>query len=413
MPRRSDPDPRRLRRQRVLGASSRRVPLTASTTCHYPRAMPVYDDPVDAHLLDPSALCDWTAAIVRSVGTPPDIADDVAEVLLASDRRAIASHGTARLTQYVSLVEAGVMDPVARPVIVRQRAALVLMSAQNGWGHHACRVAMDLAIERARDAGTATVVVRRSNHYGIAGWYALRAAAQGLIGMSFTNSSPLVAPTRARVSLLGTNPIAVAAPAGRFGTFCLDMATSTVPRGRIEVAARRGWSLPVGWAIDVEGKPATTPDAALAGSLHPLGGEESMGGYKGYGLATVVELLTGILGGAAFGPNIVSLFSTHEGPADLGQAFMVIDPVAIDDQPGGFEHRMEELLARLVEAPLAPDAPGPVLVHGAPEEAAERRAAERGIAVDGEHYRSLVALGERLGVPVPSGLLRSVAQAAP
>jgi LDH2 family malate/lactate/ureidoglycolate dehydrogenase len=185
------------------------------------------------------------------------------------------------------------------------------------------------------------------------------------------------------------------------------MATSTVPRGRIEVAARRGWTLPVGWAIDAEGNAATTADAALAGSLHPLGGEEATGGYKGYGLAMVVELLTGILGGAAFGPNVVSLFSTHEGPADLGETFMVIDPAAIDDSPGGFEGRLETLLAQLVAAPVTPDAPGPVLVHGAPEAQAERRADERGIAVDGEHYRSLVSLGERLGVAVPATLVRA------
>jgi LDH2 family malate/lactate/ureidoglycolate dehydrogenase len=369
--------------------------------------MPVYEDPVDARFLDTGTLQAWTAEVVQRMGTPRDIAEDVAEVLVASDRRGIASHGTARLTQYVALVEAGVMDPVARPITLRERPALVLMSAQNGWGHHASRVAVDLAIERARDTGTATVVVRRSNHYGIAGWYALRAAAQGLIGISLTNSSPLVAPTRSRQPLLGTNPIAVAAPAGRFGTFCLDMATSTVPRGRIEVAARRGWTLPVGWAIDAQGSPATTAEAALEGSLHPLGGEEHSGGYKGYGLAMVVELLTGILGGAAFGPNVVSLFSTHEGPADLGETFVVIDPAAIDDATGGFERRLETLLGQLVEAPVAPDAPGPVLVHGAPEAEAERRADDRGIAVDGEHYRSLVELGERLGVPVPATLLRS------
>jgi LDH2 family malate/lactate/ureidoglycolate dehydrogenase len=121
----------------------------------------------------------------------------------------------------------------------------------------------------------------------------------------------------------------------------------------------------------------------------------------------VVELHTGILGGAAFGPNVVSLFSTHEGPADLGETFVVIDPAAIDDAAGGFERRLETLLGQLVEAPVAPDAPGPVLVHGAPEAEAERRADDRGIAVDGEHYRSLVELGERLGVPVPATLLRS------
>lgn len=373
--------------------------------------MPVYEDPVDARLLDPSTLRDWTAAVVRSIGTPPDIADDVAEVLLASDRRAIASHGTARLPQYVSLVEAGVMDPAARPVIVRERPALVLMSAQNGWGHHAGRVAVDLAIERAREAGAATVVVRRSNHYGIAGWYALRVAAQGFIGVSLTNSSPLVAPTRSRVALLGTNPIAVAAPAGRFGTLCLDMATSTVPRGRIEVAARRGWTLPGGWAIDEEGYPATTPDAALAGALQPLGGTEETGGYKGYGLSLVVELLTGILGASAFGPNVISLFSTA-GSADNGQAFLVLDPRVIDDEPGGFEQRLETLLGQLVASPTIPGAPGPVLFPGQPEAEAERRADERGIAVDAEHHRTLVALGDRLGVPFAPGILRTPGGAA-
>ena len=135
--------------------------------------------------------------------------------------------------------------------------------------------------------------------------------------------------------MLGTNPIAIAAPAGRFGSFCLDMATSTVPRGRIEVAARRGEALPVGWAIDADGRPALTPESALAGALHPLGGEEATAGYKGYGLALAVDMLTGVLAGAAFGPNIIGLFST-EAPSDLGQAFIVIDPAAIDEA-GAFE----------------------------------------------------------------------------
>ena len=362
--------------------------------------MPVYDDPTDARALDAAALQQWTAAIVEGIGTPPDIAADVAEVLVASDRRGIASHGTARLPLYASLVEGGDMDPVARPTIQRQRPALVLMDAHNGWGNHACRVGVDLAIERARELGSCTVVLRGSNHYGIAGWYALRAAQQGLIGVSMTNSSPLVAPTRSRVPMLGTNPIAIAAPAGRFDAFCLDMATSTVPRGRIEVAARRGWSLPVGWAIDIEGNPATTPEAALEGSLHPLGGTEATGGYKGYGLALVVELLTGILGGAAFGPNIVSLFSVHAGPSDLGETFMVIDPSAIDE-PGAFEARLEELIEQLIAAPTVPDAPGPVLIPGAPEAAAERLAAQRGVVIDREHHESLLDMGLRMGIPLP------------
>ena len=177
-----------------------------------------------------------------------------------------------------------------------------------------------------------------------------------MIGISLSNTSPLVAPSRARQPLIGTNPIAIAAPAGRFGAFCLDMATSTVPRGRIEVAARRGEMLPIGWAIDAEGRPATTPEAALAGALQPLGGAEESGGHKGYGLSLAVDMLTGVLAGASFGPNIVGLFST-DGPSDLGQAFIVLDPAAIDP-PGVFEDRLEGYLEQLVAAPPCAGRPG-------------------------------------------------------
>jgi LDH2 family malate/lactate/ureidoglycolate dehydrogenase len=361
--------------------------------------MPVYQDPDDPRALNADSLQAWTAAVLGGLGTPEDVAADVAEILLASDRRGIASHGTARLPQYVSLVDAGVVDPAARPVLEKDLPGLGRFDARNGWGHHASRVAIDTAIERARTNGAWTAVVRRSNHYGIAGWYALRAAEAGMIGMSLTNSSPLVAPTRARIPMVGTNPIAIAAPAGRFGSLCLDMATSTVPRGRIEVAARRGEALPVGWAIDVDGLPATTPDAALGGALQPLGGGEETAGYKGYGLALIVDLLTGVLGGAAFGPNIIPLFSTHDGIADLGQLFWVIDPAALDD--AGFEVRLEQYCEQLVAAPLIPDAPGRVLIPGEPEAAAERRSAARGIVIDREHHEKLGVLADRFGVPLP------------
>jgi LDH2 family malate/lactate/ureidoglycolate dehydrogenase len=200
--------------------------------------------------------------------------------------------------------------------------------------------------------------------------------------------------------MLGTNPIAVAAPAGRHGTLCLDMATSTIPRGRIEVAARRGETLQAGWAIDRDGRPALTPHAALDGSLQPLGGSEATGGYKGYGLSLVVDMLTGILGGAHFGPEVVPLFSTHDGEADLGHAFIVIDPTAFDEA-GAFEARLEHALDLLVAAPTIADAPGRVVVPGEPEAEAELRAEAGGIVVDPEHYAALEALGTRFGLPLP------------
>jgi LDH2 family malate/lactate/ureidoglycolate dehydrogenase len=362
--------------------------------------MPVYEDPADGATIRAPLLRAWVAALLAALETPVDIAEDVAEILLAADRRGIASHGTARLPNYAALVEAGVMDPAARPVVERERAALCLIDARNGWGHHASRVAVDWAIERARSAGSAVAVVRNSNHYGIAGWYALRAAAAGLIGLSFTNSSPLVAPTRAVRPLIGTNPIALAAPAGRRGTFCLDMATSTIPRGRIEVAARRGETLLPGWAIGPDGRPATTPEAALAGALLPLGGLEETAGYKGYGLSLGIDILTGVLSGATFGPNIVGLFST-DAPSDLGHAFWVIDPDAIGEA-GAFERGLEGYLVQLTSAETIPDAPGRVLVPGEPETEAERRADARGVVLDARHHRSLVELGERLGVAFPA-----------
>jgi LDH2 family malate/lactate/ureidoglycolate dehydrogenase len=359
----------------------------------------VYQDPVDGVTVGANDLQTWTEALVRSIGTPADIAGDVAEILLASDLRGIASHGTARLPQYLKLVAAGVMDPVARPVKDKGKAAMARFDARNGWGHHAARVATDDAIARAREVGAAISVVRNTNHYGIAGWYAMRIAREGLVGVSLTNTSPLVAPTRARLSMLGTNPIAVAAPAGKHGLLVLDMATSTIPRGRIEVAARRGELLPVGWAIGPDGSPARTPEEALRGALQPLGGEEGSGGYKGYGLALIVELLTGILGNAAFGPNIIGLFST-EGKSDLGQFFMAIDPEAFDDRTG-FTARLERLLDQLTTAPTIPGAPGPVLYPGQPEAEQEAKSRRHGIAIDSQHHASLQELAVRHGIPFP------------
>jgi LDH2 family malate/lactate/ureidoglycolate dehydrogenase len=356
--------------------------------------------PIEGIALPPDALTEWTAALLERAGTPADIAADVAEILVASDRRGIASHGTARLPNYLALVEAGVMDPAARPVKDAGRGALARFDAGNGWGHHAGRIAVDWAIAAAAEHGIAAATVRNSNHYGIAGWYALRASDAGLIGISLTNSSPLVAPTRSRLPLVGTNPIAIAAPAGRWGSLCLDMATSTITRGRVEVARRRGESLPVGWAIDAEGNPATTPEAALDGALLPLGGDEEHAGYKGYGLGLIVDLLTGVLAGASFGPNIVGLFST-EAPSDLGQSYVVLDPLAADPS-GGFVTRLERYLDQLTSAPTIPEAPGRVLVPGEPEIEAERRSAEYGVLLDAGHHEGLVELGARYRLPFPA-----------
>jgi len=361
--------------------------------------VPVFEYPPDGIAVDADALEAWTRAIVGAVGTPSDIAEDVAAVLVASDLRGIASHGTGRLPVYVSLVGAGVVDATARPERIGGTTALALWDGHNGWGPHAGRVLIDDAIERARELGIAVSTVRHANHFGIAGWYAMRAADRGLIGVTMTNTSPLVAPTRGRTKLLGTNPIAVAAPAGRHERLVLDMATSTITWGRLLVAVRRGQDVPDGGAIDAAGLTTTSPAEALrGGALLPLGGLEESGGYKGFGLALVVDVLTGVLAGASFGSRVAP-FSLTDGPSNLGQLFLAIDPDAIEP---GFEARVEMLLDELVHAPTALGAPGPVIIPGQPEAEREREQRSGGVILDPAHYESLVELGDRLRIAFPA-----------
>jgi LDH2 family malate/lactate/ureidoglycolate dehydrogenase len=355
-------------------------------------------------------LHNWTVAVARRVGTPGDIAADVADVLIAGDLRGIASHGTARLPVYISLIEGGVMDPLGRPSIDGGTEVMRVWDARNGWGQHAGRVLMDDAIDRARSLGLAASLARHANHFGIAGWYAMRAASQGLIGICMTNTSPLVAPTRGRTPLLGTNPIAVAAPAGRHGLLVLDMATSTVTWGHLLVASRRGQEIAPGVAIDADGRPTVSPMAALrGGALLPLGGAEETRGYKGYGLALIVDILTGVLAGAIFGPHVVPV-SLTEGPSNLGQQFMAIDPTRIGSS--GFVDRLEMFVDELTTAPTALGAPGPVLMPGQPEQARELEQQRSGILLDAAHHRALCELADRLGIPFPPLAAQAHAPAA-
>lgn len=367
--------------------------------------MPIGEGRVNIVRVEADRLRDWTVDVVRRLSTPPDIAADVADVLVAADLRGVASHGTFRLPVYASLAEAGVIAVEARPQRDGGTAVLTRWDAANGWGPHAGRVLMDDAIERAKTFGMAASIAHRASHFGIAGWYAMRAAANGLIGVTMSNASPLVAPTRGRTRILGTNPLAVAAPSGRFGMLVLDMATSAVTWGRVLVADRRGTEIPSGVAIDNDGHPTTSTARVLhGGALLPLGSYEATAGYKGYGLALVVDILTGVLAGANFGSRVIP-FSTTSGASDLGQLFLAIDPAAADG--GDFAARVEALCDELVNAPRAPDAPGPVLIPGQPEAEQEGEQEQHGIRMEVAQLEALIELGERLGSPFPA------AQAAP
>lgn len=353
-------------------------------------------------------LHQFVCAVFERLGVPAEDARICADVLLAADLRGIESHGVSRLMLYVNRIRNGTLSPVTKLQIIREGPTTAVLDAQNGMGMVAGHHAMSLAIRKARAFGLGAVVVRNSSHYGIAGYYALMAAKEGMIGMSFTNARPSVAPTFGVEPMLGTNPIAFACPTDEPFPFCFDAATSVSQRGKIEVLARLRKPTPEGWVIDRQGKPATDSQAILAGlpkdlyAFLPLGGAgEELGGHKGYGLATMVEILCSALSG---GPFLKELSDQDEQgrpkPSRLGHFFLALDIqrfLPLEE----FKRLVGEILRALRASAKAP---GAERIYTAGEKAflREQMIRAQGVPIDPPLWESLRKLGEELGVPLPS-----------
>ncbi|XP_067003787.2 uncharacterized oxidoreductase YjmC [Anabrus simplex] len=302
------------------------------------------------------------------VGCGKDSAKQQAQLLVAADYRGHFSHGLNRLEIYLNDIRKKLCDPNGEPRIMKQTSATALVNGMNSLGAVVGNFCMRLAITKAADTGVGLVVANNSNHFGMAGYYSEQAVKVGMVGLSFTNTSPLMCPTGAKQAALGTNPLSIAAPIGvglGAEAFVLDMATTSVALGKIEIQIRKEQPIPLGWALDEEGNPTTDPQVAYnARRMMPLGGLEETSGYKGYGLAMLVEILCGILGGSNFGPFIRDWESDNE-QANLGQCFIAIDPKCFGD---GFRERMEHLVKYLRDMPPV-EKGKPVLVPGDPEKA--------------------------------------------
>jgi len=240
--------------------------------------------------------------------------------------------------------------------------AIALVDGKNALGQVVGKYCMDLAIEKAKKFGIGMVAARGSNHYGICGYYTMMAMEQDLIGFTCTNTSPLMVPTRGMKAGLGTNPLSLGMAACDGDEFVLDMATTAVALGKIELAIRKGEDIPEGWALGPDGKVTRNAEEAFKASLlMPLGGVEHNSGYKGYGLGLMVEILCGILAGSHFGPNIRP-WKTGDKVADLGQCFMAINPEAFAH---GSKERLTMLLKQLRDLPASGEMP--ILIAGDPE----------------------------------------------
>jgi LDH2 family malate/lactate/ureidoglycolate dehydrogenase len=240
-----------------------------------------------------------------------------ADVLLKSDLRGIDSHGVARLSGYIRLWEKQRINATPDIKIVHETPTTATIDGDAGLGLVVAPFAMQVAIEKAKIYGSGWVSVRNSNHFGIAGYHALMAVEQDMIGFAMTNASPLVAPTFSNERLLGTNPMCYAFPAGQYPPVIVDMATSAAANGKLEIAQRSGKQVPEGWIQDGQGNFTTDPHALKSGgALLPLGSDREHGSHKGFGLSATVDILSGVLSGAGYGPWVPPFVSFLEPPAN-------------------------------------------------------------------------------------------------
>ena len=344
-------------------------------------------------------------ALLESWGMDPEIVRTTAEVMVETDLAGVDSHGVSMLMDYENSKSKGKLNLKARPHVVKETPVTALVDADAGLGHPAAVMGMKIAIDKAKAMGVGVVSVFNSHHFGAAGYYAALASKEGLVGMvTSATRSIAVVPTRAAVPVLGTNPIAFAAPARRNRPFLLDMATSSVANNKIKVYELNGKRLPAGWVLDGQGEPVTDPAAALKiiyekkgeGGQTPLGGTAEMSSHKGYGLALLVHILGGTLSGASFSPIRVRTQKPSD-PDRLGHFFLAIDPKAFRPD-GEFEEDLDDVIDVLHGAKRA-DPAQPVLVAGDPERLTRAERLEQGVPIPDDLMEQLRGVAASAKVP--------------
>ena len=350
-------------------------------------------------------LKDFCVQVFQKLGVYEQDARITTDVLVTADLRGIASHGVARLRRYVNGLRDGVMLAQPQVRVVRETPATAMIDAGGGLGQPVSYRAMQKAIEKALAVGAGFVTVGNSNHYGIAGYYAMMALEHDCIGISMTNADVLVVPTFGRNAMLGTNAMAIAAPANQERHFVLDMATSTVSRGKLEVYDRLEKATPLGWATDEYGRATDDAHRVLenfkkraGGGLLPLGGEgELLSGHKGYGLALLVDILCAVLSGAAYADLVYPKAPDGQPlPANLGHFFgaLQVDAFrAIED----FTAAMDDLQRRLKQAPKVEDQER-IYIHGEKEYENVERYLREGIPFNPKVVADMRAIANELRV---------------
>ncbi len=360
-------------------------------------------DPVRWHSFE--TMTRFMRAVFTGIGVPEEDAAVCADVLISADRRGIDSHGAGRLKTiyYDRIVHHKTQLPTTLTTIVREGPTTAVVDGGNGMGMVVSKRCMDMAIAKAREYGLGMVVARNSTHYGIAAYYPMMAAEAGMVGLTGTNARPSIAPTFGVDNMLGTNPLVFAMPTDEPFPFTNDYATSISQRGKIESYARAGRPLPPSWVIGRDGQPMTDPEQTLAAldngtaALAPLGGiGEETGGYKGYGYATVVEILSAALQQGAFLRQLSGFENGKRTPAKLGHFFLAMNIECFTDV-AAFKKTCGDILRALRASAKAPGADR-IYTCGEKEWLAEQERRDKGVPVNTALARQLVAMRDEIGL---------------
>lgn len=360
---------------------------------------PVYSDYVRLNARD---LAEFCQKVFQALGLSESDARMSADALVAANVRGIPSHGVGRLWRYVNGIQSGLMLPTAQVETLMDTPFSLVVDAHGTMGAPVSVRTMAKVIDKARLTGAAFGCVRDSNHFGIAAFYALMAMPHDMLGLAMTNSGMLAVPTFGCRPMFGTNPLAFAAPADREKGFVLDMSTTVVTRGKIELYDRRGRPVPEGWVVDAAGQPAVDTHTILqdlshgtGGGILPLGGAgELFGGHKGYGLAIMVDILCAVLSGAPFGPSVVD---TETSSARVSHFFGAIRIDGFRD-PQEFRRDMDRMLADLRNSvPMA--GAERVYFAGQKEFEQEEQFLREGVPVTRTTFHEICTIGARFGLP--------------
>jgi L-2-hydroxycarboxylate dehydrogenase (NAD+) len=352
-------------------------------------------------------LKDFSAAVFMHFGISAQDAAQAADVLASSDLRGIDSHGVARLHTYFEMLELGRINPSPNIRIVREKHSVATIDGDNGLGLVVGPKANAIAMDKAEQHGSGWVSVCNTNHFGIAGYYPLQALKRDLIGWAMTNTTKLVAPLWGAERMLGTNPIAIAFPGYKEPPIVIDLATSAVAYGKIEIALRKKESVPKGWIVDRHGRDTTNPQNMIDGGAQlPLGSEKELGGHKGYALAAMVDILCCVLSGANWGPFAPPFALRQEIPErsvgkGIGHFFgaMQIDGFIDKDE---FKKQIDEWIRVFRNTKPAPGRSGP-LIPGDPEREAEAIRSKEGIPLLKPVVDDLLEISKKTGIPFEIG----------